>query len=68
MPSYPGNYRICATCAYWVARRDADLYGARVTECDEKGRCAVHQGPYRNMQRPCNGSACEKHLRWPVLR
>lgn len=68
MADYPGSYRICATCAYWVAQRDADYYGARVTCCADKGRCAVHQGPYRNQQRGANMSACDKHLKWPVLK
>ena len=67
MADYPGTWKVCATCAYWMGRRDADLYGSRAISCENQGRCAIPQGPWRNAQKPAN-SGCSSFMKWPVLR
>lgn len=67
MADWSTSYKVCATCAYWIAQRDADLYGARAIKCANEGRCAIHQGPYRNMTRSAS-SNCQKWEKWPVLK
>ena len=68
MADHPGSWKICATCVFWIARRDTDTFGSRVINCDNQGRCAVPCGPWRNTQRTANGSACNCYQKWPVLR
>ncbi len=68
MMDYSGNQKLCATCVYWIAQRDVDLYGSRVTDCVGTGRCAIPQGPHRNSQRAANMCACWNYQKWPVLK
>lgn len=68
MADYAGTNKLCATCVYWVAQRDVDILGSRVTNCAAQGRCAIPQGSLRNFQRPANACACFDYAKWPVLR
>ena len=68
MADHFGSQKLCATCVYWIGRRDVDLYGSKVTNCDQEGRCAIPSGPHRNTQRQANFCACSRYEKWPVLR
>lgn len=68
MADYPGTQKLCATCVYWIAQRDVDIFNSWVKDCADKGRCAIPQGPHRNAERYANFCACTHYKKWPVLR
>ena len=66
---YPGSWKQCATCAFWMGPRTCDVFGQRVTvnnACD-RGMCGIPQGGWRRQQRQANQS-CSDWQKWPVLR
>ena len=68
MADYSGHQKLCATCVYFIAQRDVDIYNTWVRNCESQGRCAIPQGPFRNAQRSANMCACFNYQKWPVLK
>ena len=68
MADYPGQQRLCGTCAYLMVNRDVDYYNTWVKNCDGQGRCAIPCGTFRNAQRMSNTLACSDYKKWPVLK
>jgi hypothetical protein len=66
---YPGNWKQCATCAFWTGNRECDYFGQRVTVASgmEKGKCAIPKGGWKNQQKQAN-SQCGDWQKWPVLK
>lgn len=66
---YPGTWKQCATCAFWMGQRDCDRFGQRVTVSSpmDKGRCACQHCGWRNMEKQAN-SQCQSWQKWPVLK
>ena len=67
--NYNTNWKICATCAYWMGRRDCDHFNqhAIVSSSNESGTCKIPSGPWRNSSKAANAS-CPSYLKWPVLK
>ena len=68
MADYAATQKLCATCVYYIARRDVNIFNSWVTNCENQGRCAIPNGPFRNAQRTANTCACSYYEKWPVLK
>lgn len=66
---YPSTWKQCATCTYWLGKRECDCFGQRVTVSSpmEKGKCAIPRGSFKGADRQANGS-CVDFEKWPVLK
>ena len=67
--NYPASWKNCATCAYWMGKRDCDYFNqqAIVSSPSERGTCKIPQGPWRNCDRTAS-SSCSSYMKWPVLK
>lgn len=65
---YPGNWNVCATCAYWAGKRESDTFGNRVTVDGphENGKCCIPCGGWKGQNKQAN-STCTDWKKWPVL-
>ena len=68
MGDYAGHSKLCATCVYWIAKRDTDTFNSCVKNCSDVGRCGNPYGVLRNAQRYANNGACNEYQKWPVLK
>ncbi len=66
---YPGTWKQCATCAYWLGVRETDYFGQRVTveSAMVKAKCGNLNGPWRKMDKQAC-SSCNRWEKWPVLK
>ncbi len=68
--SYPGSWKNCATCVFWVGPRDVDDFGSRsyVDSYGTRGKCMCRSGGWRRQMTEAGRSACEAFEKWPVLQ
>lgn len=67
MSLFGSNQKMCATCAYWTGARECVSQGRQVANCDGYGKCAIPNGPMKNMQRLGSMCACDCWQKWPIL-
>ncbi len=66
---YPGTWKQCATCAFWIGPRDCDYFGqyAIVSSGTVEGRCGILSGGWKGQKRQACAQ-CSDWQKWPVLR
>ncbi len=66
---FPSSWDNCATCGYWLGKREPDTFGSWVTveRIDARGKCWCLNGPWPRVEKSANQS-CAKHTKWIVLR
>ncbi|MBQ9099589.1 MAG: hypothetical protein IJY50_09215 [Clostridia bacterium] len=67
--SYPASWKNCATCAYWVGKREADFFTqwSRVESISAAGKCMCRKSGFMNREKPASAS-CSYYLKWAVLQ
>ena len=67
---YPGSWKNCSTCVFWVGPRDVDDFGDRVyvDSFNTRGKCMCRNSGWRRQQMQANSSGCNGYEKWPVLR
>ena len=66
---YPGTWKQCATCAYWLGERQTDYFAQRVTVASStaKGKCGNLNGPWKRVDKQAS-SNCNCWQKWPILK
>lgn len=65
-----GAQRLCATCEYWIGRREPNYFGNMVVldSQSERGKCFCLNGPHVRAERLSNSSVCSRYEKWKVLQ
>ncbi len=70
MYQYPYNWSHCATCDYWLGKRElCDIFGSRleVESPMDQGKCANRQSGCWQQIKQANG-CCSQYKRWGALK
>ena len=66
--SYPASWKNCATCAFWLGKREPDYFcdNVKTDGATARGKCLCRSSGWFHQEKTAS-SSCQKYEIWPPL-